>query len=155
MTPHNLDTACSILPMYFYHSISCFSLKNFPVIECGTSVASQIAVSAPRSRESGAVLPPISVRTQPGNCSCGKELKGFHVLKVDGEDALLCTCGLDCTCKLSETDPTKCGCGEPIKRVSLKGTGIYFCNCGGSCTCNTFKDEPGECKCGMALKRLD
>jgi len=94
-----------------------------------------------------------SVSTEPGDCSCGKVLKGMHGLKVEGTTAILCTCGTSCECELSETDPGLCNCGEPVRKVELEGTGIYFCNCGGACTCNTFSDRPGNCKCGMALKR--
>jgi hypothetical protein len=42
-----------------------------------------------------------------------------------------------------------------VKRVSLKGTGIYFCNCGGSCFCNTVSGEPDACKCGIPLKTIN
>jgi hypothetical protein len=67
----------------------------------------------------------------------------------------VCSCGPDCKCTSVGTKPGKCGCGKPLRKVNLKGTGLYFCNCGGSCTCNTVLDQPGQCKCGMALKRAD
>jgi len=82
-------------------------------------------------------------------------MKWGHVLKIEGEEALLCTCAEGCKCSLDPKDPTKCGCGQPVKRVSLKGAGIYFCNCGGSCMCNTVSNSPGKCKCGMDLKKVD
>ncbi|GAB4264832.1 MAG: hypothetical protein Kow0092_16740 [Deferrisomatales bacterium] len=94
-----------------------------------------------------------AVSTRPGKCPCGTEMKWGHVVKVEGDEALLCTCGKGCTCALDASDPTKCACGKPIKRVSLKGSGVYFCNCGGSCTCNTVSDRPGTCRCGMPLKQ--
>jgi hypothetical protein len=98
-----------------------------------------------------------SMSTKPGKCNCGKEMKWGHVLRVEGNEALLCTCDEGCNCKLDpkETNPTNCSCGKPIKRVSLKGTGIYFCNCGGSCQCDTVSDKPGKCGCGMDLKKAD
>jgi len=82
-------------------------------------------------------------------------LKAAHVIKMEGDRALLCQCGGDCGCAIDPKDATKCGCGKPVRQVSLKGTGIYFCNCAGACTCNTVTDQPGKCKCGMALKRVD
>ncbi|MBA4373458.1 MAG: hypothetical protein C0402_11435 [Thermodesulfovibrio sp.] len=56
---------------------------------------------------------------------------------------------------LDADDPAKCGYGKTVKKVNLKGTGIYFCNCGGSCTCNTVSNKPAKCKCGMDLKKSD
>ena len=96
-----------------------------------------------------------SVSTTPGDCKCGKPMKWGHVLKIEGNEALVCTCEKGCTCSLDPKDSTKCGCGKDVKRVNLKGTGIYFCNCGGSCTCNTVSDKPGKCKCNMDLKKID
>jgi hypothetical protein len=81
-------------------------------------------------------------------------MKWHHVVKVEGDEALLCACAEGCTCKIDPKDASKCGCGQPLKRVSLKGTGIYFCNCGGSCFCNTVSDQPGKCRCGMDLKTV-
>lgn len=94
-----------------------------------------------------------TVKAAPGKCSCGKDLKASHVLRVENDDALVCACEAGCTCKLDAKDATKCGCGKAVKRVNLKGTGIYFCNCGGTCECNTLSTKPGKCKCGMALKK--
>ena len=88
---------------------------------------------------------------KPGKCSCGKEMAGGHVVFMEGNTALVCTCGPTCTCKIDPKDHTKCGCGKPIKKINLEGTGLYFCNCGGSCGCNTISDKPGACKCGMEL----
>lgn len=96
-----------------------------------------------------------TVSTKPGKCKCGETLKWGHVVKVEGNEALLCTCKEGCTCAIDPKDPSKCGCGHPVKRVNLKGTGIYFCNCGSSCSCNTVSDKPGKCKCGMDLKKVD
>jgi len=92
-----------------------------------------------------------SVATQPGKCSCGKEMAGGHVVFMEGNTALVCPCGAGCSCALDKADRTKCGCGKPIKRLNLEGTGVHFCNCGGSCGCNTLSDKPGACKCGMPL----
>lgn len=96
-----------------------------------------------------------TLSTKPGKCGCGQPLAAYHVIKVEGDEALLCACGNNCTCAIDPKDNSKCGCGKPVKRVSLKGTGIYFCNCGGSCACNTVSDHPGQCKCGMQLKKVD
>ena len=81
-------------------------------------------------------------------------MRAVHVLRVEGEEALVCACGGDCACKLDAADPSRCGCGKPLRRVGLKGTGVYFCNCGGTCQCNTVAAKAGVCKCGMALKRV-
>jgi hypothetical protein len=96
-----------------------------------------------------------TVSMNAGKCTCGKGLEAHHVLKMEGSEALLCACPEGCTCKLDAKDASKCGCGKTVKRVNLKGAGIYFCNCGGSCECNTLSAEPGKCKCGMALKKVD
>ena len=92
-----------------------------------------------------------SVATKPGKCACGKELAGGHVVWTEGNTALVCTCGAECACKIDPKDHTKCGCNQPVKRIDLTGTGVYFCNCGGSCGCNTVSAQPGPCKCGMPL----
>lgn len=95
-----------------------------------------------------------TVSTKPGKCKCGVEMKWGHVLKIEGNEAILCQCGEGCQCGgLDAKDPTKCVCGNPVKRVSLEGTGVYFCNCGSSCYCNTVSDKPGNCRCGMELKK--
>jgi hypothetical protein len=93
--------------------------------------------------------------TAAGQCSCGKPLKWNHVLKVEGSVALVCSCAEGCTCAMDPQNGTQCGCGQEVKRVELKGTGLYFCNCGGSCACNTVATKPGKCGCGMALKRAE
>lgn len=96
-----------------------------------------------------------SVGVTAGNCACGKPMAWGHLVRVEGDEALLCTCKEGCQCRIDPNDPTKCGCGNPIKRVSLKGSGLYFCNCGGACACNTVSAQPGECRCGMPLKKVD
>jgi hypothetical protein len=96
-----------------------------------------------------------TVSTKPGKCACNHDLAPGHVVKVEGDVALCCGCGLECMCTLDANNPAQCTCGKPIRRQSLKGTGIYFCNCGSSCTCNTVSEQPGKCKCGMDLKRVD
>ncbi|MFA7382631.1 MAG: hypothetical protein WC001_04205 [Desulfurivibrionaceae bacterium] len=96
-----------------------------------------------------------TVKTSPGTCRCGAPLKWGHILKIEGNEALLCQCDEGCTCALNPQDQSKCSCGKPVKRVNLKGTGIYFCNCGGACMCNTVSDQPGKCRCGMELKKID
>lgn len=96
-----------------------------------------------------------TVSVKPGVCRCGQPLKWGHVLKIEGNEALVCQCQEGCTCALDPKDPSKCGCGKSVKRVNLKGSGLYFCNCGGACFCNTASDQPGQCKCGMQLKKVD
>ena len=83
-------------------------------------------------------------------------MKWGHVLKVEGNEALLCQCEEGCGCTgFNPKDPNKCTCGNQVKRVNMAGTGIYFCNCGGSCFCNTVSNEPGKCGCGMNLKKVN
>ncbi len=94
----------------------------------------------------------ISIR--PGTCPDGKPMNAGHVVLMEGNTALVCTCGADCTCQIDPKDHTKCGCNKPIRRIELGGTGLYFCNCGGSCACNMITDQPGNCKCGMPLKQV-
>ncbi len=94
-----------------------------------------------------------TVSTKPGKCTCGKDLQGGHVVKVEKDEALVCMCGADCACKINSKDATKCTCGNTLKRVKLKATGLYFCNCGGACECNTLSDKAGKCGCGMALHK--
>ncbi len=97
-----------------------------------------------------------TVSTKPGKCACGMKMKWGHVIRVEGNEAIVCQCKEGCRCEgLDPKDPTKCTCGTPVKRINLAGTGIYFCNCGGSCSCNTVSDKPGDCKCGMKLKKVD
>jgi hypothetical protein len=96
-----------------------------------------------------------TVKVEPGNCSCGKPLAWGHVVKVEGDVALVCGCEEGCKCAIDPKDPSKCGCGKQLRRVSLKGTGLYFCNCSGSCTCNHVSATPGKCGCGMELKKSD
>jgi hypothetical protein len=97
-----------------------------------------------------------SVSTTAGKCSCGSPLIWGHVVRVEGNEALLCQCKEGCKCAgLDPKDPNKCACGTAVKRVNLTGTGLYFCNCGGSCGCNTISDKPGTCKCGMPLKKAE
>lgn len=91
----------------------------------------------------------------PGACACGKDLRWHHVVKVEQNEALLCGCEEGCACKLDPNDATRCACGKPVKRVDLKGSGLFFCNCGGSCFCNTVKNTGGECRCGMPLKQAE
>jgi hypothetical protein len=92
-----------------------------------------------------------AVATSPGSCGCGTELAETHLLKVEENEALVCSCGSGCTCDLDAENPAACSCGTEVKRVSLEGTGVYYCNCGGSCTCKFAAAEAGDCACGMTL----
>ncbi len=87
--------------------------------------------------------------TTPGSCGiCGEELAGKHLMSVEDGIALVCTCGEACTCTaVSEDDPTRCTCGEPVMEVSLEGQ--YICDCAPSCPdCSKISDKPGACECG-------
>jgi hypothetical protein len=76
----------------------------------------------------------------------------MHVLSIEKDTAVFCRCGADCTCELSKTDPSKCGCGKPVKIVSLKGK--YACACGSDCNCGSISDKPGKCGCGKEMKQI-
>lgn len=96
-----------------------------------------------------------SIYAKRGDCACGKPTKWRHVVRAEGDTLSLCTCDEGCKCSISKDDPTKCGCGKAVEKVSVKGKDIYYCNCGGSCGCNTVSDKPGECGCGMKLKKAE
>jgi hypothetical protein len=93
-----------------------------------------------------------SISSEPGKCSCGKDMVQMHLLSIEGDKAYLCTCGKDCDCKMDPNDKTKCGCGKPVKTVGLKGK--YVCACGPDCTCGMISDKPGKCGCGKELKQV-
>jgi hypothetical protein len=117
-----------------------------PVVEAVDEVRhDQLYVCACEDCDCGAAA------TTPGSCGCGTEMAESHLLKVEGNEALVCSCGSGCSCDLDAEDETKCSCGSEVKRVSLEGTGVYYCNCGGSCTCKYAAAEAGKCACGMDL----
>ena len=90
------------------------------------------------------------------SCACGLPLKRGHVIRVEGNEAILCQCHEGCKCGgVDPKDAGKCMCGNPVKRISMQGTGLYFCNCGGACSCNTVSVMPDKCRCGMDLKKAD
>jgi hypothetical protein len=93
-----------------------------------------------------------TVAVKPGKCGCGKDLVAVHPLKLEAGSVLACSCSADCTCTLDARNPATCGCGKPIRKVALKGSGLYYCACGGTC-CLTISDRPGKCKCGNDLKK--
>ena len=95
-----------------------------------------------------------TVTVKPGKCGCGKDLVAVHPLKVEADSVLACSCGAECKCTLDDKDAAKCGCGKPIRKVALKGSGLYYCACGGTC-CVIISDMPGQCNCGKNLKRAD
>ena len=96
-----------------------------------------------------------SVSTQTGKCVCGAPLKWGHVLRVQGNVAVLCRCAKDCNCSgLDMKNPAHCGCGSKVHLTHLKDKKVYFCNCGGGCFCNHVSKKPGKCKCGMHLKKV-
>jgi hypothetical protein len=55
----------------------------------------------------------------PKGCKCGAQSEKLHVLKVEGEVAVLCQCGGMCACELNAKNPYLCGCGSPVKVVRI------------------------------------
>jgi len=53
------------------------------------------------------------------DCRCGTYSEKMHVLKVEGDVAVLCQCGGMCACEMSEKNPYLCGCGSPVKVVRI------------------------------------
>jgi hypothetical protein len=76
----------------------------------------------------------------------------MHLLEIEKDTAVFCRCGADCTCERSKDDPDKCGCGKPVKKISLKGK--YICACGEACKCGAISDKPGKCPCGTEMKQV-
>ena len=60
-----------------------------------------------------------TVAKDPKNCKCGAVAEKFHVLKIEGDIAVLCTCSGDCKCDLNPKNPYLCGCGSPVKVVRI------------------------------------
>ncbi len=94
----------------------------------------------------------MGVLKTPGKCGCGHDLVPVHAVKIEGKEAIVCSCGKDCTCKIDDKDPLKCGCGKPVRRVNIEG--MYVCNCGHADCCLAISDKAGECKCGKPLKKV-
>lgn len=85
-----------------------------------------------------------------GKCStCEKEMKGAHVLCVKDGSAMCCGCGETCKCNAAGMKDGKCGCGEKVVQVSVKGK--YVCAEG----CPEIADKPGKCACGKELKKVE
>ncbi|MEJ2200728.1 MAG: hypothetical protein P8X63_06915 [Desulfuromonadaceae bacterium] len=61
---------------------------------------------------------------KPQSCPCGKPTHCYRILKVEGEELLLCACDGGCQCKLDPDNPNLCACGKPIKRINLKRSGL-------------------------------
>lgn len=53
------------------------------------------------------------------DCKCGAETDKLHVLKVEGEVAVVCPCGGGCACELNANNPYLCGCGSPVKVLRI------------------------------------
>jgi hypothetical protein len=53
------------------------------------------------------------------DCKCGAQSEKLHVLKVEGDVAVLCQCGGGCACDLNTKNPYLCGCGSPVKVVRI------------------------------------
>jgi len=100
-----------------------------------------------------------TVRTKPGKCPCGKNLRINAVLEIEEDHAIVCDkkmvcpCGGCCFCDLSKSEQGLCSCGLPLKEISLQG--MYACACENECTCNTVSDQPGSCPCGKKLKKVE
>ena len=60
-----------------------------------------------------------TVATEPGNCACGNELKAAHLVKVEGNEGLLCSCEEGCTCEINSEDETN---SLGIRRIQLADT---------------------------------
>jgi hypothetical protein len=52
-------------------------------------------------------------------CKCGAETEQLHVLKLEGDVAVVCQCGGGCACDLNAKNPYLCGCGTPVKVVRI------------------------------------
>ena len=96
-----------------------------------------------------------SVGIKPGNCACGLPMKWGHVIKVEGNEAILCQCAEGCKCSgLDPKNPGKCVCGTPVKRVSYRGTRpLISATAAAHAPAILCSDKPGKCKCGMDLKK--
>ena len=53
------------------------------------------------------------------DCKCGAGAEKLHVLKVQGDVAVLCQCGGGCSCDVDAKNPYLCGCGSPVKVVRI------------------------------------
>jgi len=83
-------------------------------------------------------------------CACDSAMQWAHVVRIEGNEALICTTKEGCRCAIDPADSAKCGCGMPLTRVNLKETGIYFCP-----SCNTVASAPGTCNCGKNLRKAE
>ena len=136
------------------------SLTSVLALACSLLLISCTSTTPPTNRaKAGAVYlcscadcKCTTVAVKPGKCGCGKDLVAVHPLKLEADTLLACSCSADCTCAPDAKDPSKCGCGKPIRKVALKGSGLYYCGCDGTC-CVTISDKPGKCHCGNDLKK--
>jgi len=63
-----------------------------------------------------------AVAMKPGKCDkCGVEMTEKHLLLVKDNIAYLCACGGGCKCEMKGDDTSKCGCGDPVLKIDLKG----------------------------------
>jgi len=90
---------------------------------------------------------------EPGQCRCGKDMDGMHMLGRDGSTGVFCTCGPECTCKIDPNDPTMCGCGKKVRKMDISG--MYVCACGEECDCNSISMKPGKCRCGREMMKVE
>ena len=61
---------------------------------------------------------------QAGKCSmCQKDMKEMHLLGTKDGQALMCSCGADCTCDPKGMKDGKCSCGKDV--VKAPCTGMY------------------------------
>ena len=88
---------------------------------------------------------------QAGNCSkCGKAMTEMHLLAVKGGEAMLCSCGADCTCAAKDMKDGKCSCGKDVVKMSVKG--MYVC----PKHCPVISEKAGKCGvCGAELKKAE
>jgi len=89
-----------------------------------------------------------------GKCpKCDAEMVGVRVLAVKDGMASCCSCPGNCTCKVNESDMTKCTCGKDITKVDIKGK--YVCACADPGKCTSVSDKPGKCQCKKDMVRAE
>ncbi len=98
----------------------------------------------------------VVVSRDSGSCACGKDLVAMHVLKQEGNEAVLCACGKDCSCTIDEKNPLQCGCGKPVRKVSLTADQTSAPCKGGSENCpRSATDKPVGCgKCSKPCRSI-
>jgi hypothetical protein len=76
-----------------------------------------------------------TISTNPGKCTCGKDMVKAKVVKVDKDKADFMAEGWK-------------------KERSFKTVAKYICNCSPDCKCGTISQNPGKCSCGKEMKKI-